>query len=163
MTQSIPNVLASRYASAKMRTLWSPEHKIVLERQLWIAVMRAQRTLGIDVPEDVIAAYEAVADQVDLASIDARERVTRHDDEPPAFAEHAFGRPESDGEFLELDGRRFNGVPYGWRAIVLFPTIDRTRHLGDRERSRPPRSFSVAKRSVERPRVAAISRTASRS
>ena len=79
MSTSIPNVLASRYASAQMRELWSPEHKIVLERQLWIAVMRAQRELGVDVPEEAIAAYESVVDRVDLASIDARERVTRHD------------------------------------------------------------------------------------
>ncbi len=75
----IPNVLAGRYASAEMTDLWSAEHKVVLERRLWIAVLRAQKELGIDVPDDVIAAYERVVDQVDLASIDARERVTRHD------------------------------------------------------------------------------------
>ena len=46
--------------------LWSPEYKIVLERQLWIAVLRAQRELGIDVPAEAIADYERVLDQVDL-------------------------------------------------------------------------------------------------
>lgn len=75
----ISNVLASRYASADLATLWSAEHKIVLERQLWIAVLRAQRDLGIGVPDGVIEAYEAVVDQVDLDSIADRERVTRHD------------------------------------------------------------------------------------
>ncbi|WIM67322.1 adenylosuccinate lyase [Corynebacterium breve] len=75
----IANVLSSRYASPTMSTLWSPEHKIVLERQLWIAVMRAQKDLGIDIPEDAIQAYEAVIDRVDLASIAEREKVTRHD------------------------------------------------------------------------------------
>jgi adenylosuccinate lyase len=75
----IPNVLASRYASPAMVELWSAEHKIVLERRLWIAVLRAQRELGVDVPDGVIEAYEDVVDKVDLASIDARERVTRHD------------------------------------------------------------------------------------
>src|SRR5690606_24533877 len=50
-----------------------------LERQLWIAVLKAQRDLGIDVPDGVVEAYEAVVDHVDLASIAARERVTRHD------------------------------------------------------------------------------------
>ena len=74
-----PNVLASRYASAELARLWSPEHKIVLERQLWIAVLKAQRDLGIETPDGVVEAYEAVVDQVDLASIAARERVTRHD------------------------------------------------------------------------------------
>ncbi|CAN5206880.1 adenylosuccinate lyase [soil metagenome] len=74
-----PNVLANRYASAELAHIWSPEHKIVLERKLWIAVLTAQKDLGIDVPDGVIESYEAVVDQVDLASIAARERITRHD------------------------------------------------------------------------------------
>jgi len=73
------NVLASRYASDELVRLWSPEHKIVLERQLWIAVMKAQKDQGIDIPDEAIAAYEAHIDEVDLESIAARERVTRHD------------------------------------------------------------------------------------
>ncbi|QCB29172.1 adenylosuccinate lyase [Corynebacterium endometrii] len=77
--KKISNVLSSRYASAELSNLWSPEHKIVLERQLWIAVMRAQRDLGVDIPIEAINAYEAAIDQVDLASIAERERVTRHD------------------------------------------------------------------------------------
>jgi len=76
---SIPNVLASRYASADLADLWSPEEKIRMERRLWLAVLRAQRDLGIALPEGVVEAYEAVVDDVDLASIAARERVTRHD------------------------------------------------------------------------------------
>jgi adenylosuccinate lyase len=75
----IPNVLAERYASSELVRLWSPEHKVVLERQLWIAVLRAQRDLGVEVAEGAIEGYERVVDQVDLASIAARERVTRHD------------------------------------------------------------------------------------
>ncbi|GAC79883.1 adenylosuccinate lyase [Gordonia malaquae] len=76
---AISNVLANRYASADLAGIWSPQHKIVLERQLWIAVMKAQRDLGIDVPADAIADYERVVDQIDLDSIADRERVTRHD------------------------------------------------------------------------------------
>jgi adenylosuccinate lyase len=75
----IPNVLAGRYASAEMRHLFSPEHKIVLERQLWLAVLRAQASLGVTVPDGAVEAYERVVDQVDLDSIAARERVLRHD------------------------------------------------------------------------------------
>ncbi|MEV1292808.1 adenylosuccinate lyase [Pseudonocardia sp. NPDC049635] len=75
----IPNVLAARYASPELVRLWSPEYKIQLERRLWIAVLRAQRDLGVDVPSAVVDDYEAVVEQVDLASIAARERVTRHD------------------------------------------------------------------------------------
>jgi adenylosuccinate lyase len=80
---SVPNVLATRYGSAAMREVWSPERKIIAERRLWIAVLRAQRDLGVDFggadPDQVIAAYETVLDQIDLDSIAQRERVTRHD------------------------------------------------------------------------------------
>ncbi|MFA9563647.1 MAG: adenylosuccinate lyase [Acidimicrobiales bacterium] len=75
----IPNVLAERYASAEMAQLWSPEHKVVLERQLWIAVMRAQHALGVDLDPAAIDDYEHVVEKVDLDAIRARERVTRHD------------------------------------------------------------------------------------
>jgi len=76
---SIPNVLAARYASPAMADLWSLEGKVVLERRLWVAVLRAQRDLGVEVPDGALEAYEAVVDRVDLASIDARERANRHD------------------------------------------------------------------------------------
>jgi len=76
---AVPNVLATRYAGADLAHIWSPEHKIVLERQLWIAVLEAQRDLGIEVPDGVVEAYRDVVDKVDLESIAARERVTRHD------------------------------------------------------------------------------------
>ena len=76
---SIPNVLATRYASAAMVDIWSPQAKIVAERRLWLAVLRAQSELGVQVPNGVVADYERVLAQVDLDSIAARERVTRHD------------------------------------------------------------------------------------
>ena len=79
MFVTIPNVLANRYASAEMVAIWSPEAKIVAERRLWLAVLRAQAELGVEVPEAAIADYERVLDDVDLASIAARERVLRHD------------------------------------------------------------------------------------
>ncbi len=73
------NVLASRYASRPMVDLWSPEAKVVMERELWVAVMEAQRELGVEIPDGVVADHRAVVDQVDLDSIRERERVTRHD------------------------------------------------------------------------------------
>ncbi|HUR05021.1 MAG TPA: adenylosuccinate lyase [Nonomuraea sp.] len=75
----IPDVLAARYASPELARLWSPEYKVVAERRLWLAVLRAQAELGVTVPEDAVADYDKVVEQVDLASIAARERVTRHD------------------------------------------------------------------------------------
>jgi adenylosuccinate lyase len=75
----IPNVLAGRYASVELATIWSPEQKVVLERRLWLAVLRAQRDLGIEVPAQALEDYERVVERVDLASIGEREKVTRHD------------------------------------------------------------------------------------
>ena len=77
--RAVENVLAQRYASPEMVAIWSPADKIIAERRLWLAVLRAQRDLGIDVPDGAVEDYQAVIDQVDLASIAARERVTRHD------------------------------------------------------------------------------------
>ncbi len=75
----IPNVLAARYASAQLARLWSSEYKVVAERRLWLAVLAAQARLGVAVPPEAQADYEKVLDHVDLESIAARERVTRHD------------------------------------------------------------------------------------
>jgi adenylosuccinate lyase len=79
----IGNVLANRYASLAMRDVWSPESKIIAERRLWLAVLVAQRDLGVDFGGDdpgvVIKAYQGVVEQVDLASIAEREKITRHD------------------------------------------------------------------------------------
>jgi adenylosuccinate lyase len=79
VSSEIPDVLATRYASSAMRRIWSPQGRVVLERDLWIAVMKAQRALGAPVPEEAIRAYERVRDKVDLASIERRERALRHD------------------------------------------------------------------------------------
>ena len=73
------SVLADRYASKAMRAIFSPEEKIIAERRLWLAVARAQNKLGHAIADSVIADYEKVLNKVDLASIDAREKITRHD------------------------------------------------------------------------------------
>ena len=75
----IPNVLAERYASTAITEIWSAEGRVKLEREFWIAVMRAQQSLGLEIPDAAIADYEKVIDQINLKSIADRERVTRHD------------------------------------------------------------------------------------
>ena len=80
MEENAPvSVLADRYASAEMRKVFAPEEKIIAERKLWIAVAKAQAKLGHVIADSVIADYEKVISKVDLASIDAREKITRHD------------------------------------------------------------------------------------
>lgn len=77
--ETVPNVLAARYASPALVRIWSPRYRIIAERTLWLAVLRAQRDLGIEVSYQVLADYAVVIEKVDEASIERRERVTLHD------------------------------------------------------------------------------------
>lgn len=76
---TIPDVLADRYASRPLLKIFSPEAKVVFERELWIAIMKAQAKLGLDIPSEAIRAYESVVGIVDLNWIRDRERELRHD------------------------------------------------------------------------------------
>jgi len=62
-----------------MADLWTPEAKVVMEREFWIAVLEAQQELGVDIGDGVVDDHRSVVDRVDLDSIRERERVTRHD------------------------------------------------------------------------------------
>ncbi len=73
------SILADRYASSAMNQIWSAHSKILAERNLWIAVMKAQSQLGFDIPASAISDYEKVKENIDLASIDKREKELRHD------------------------------------------------------------------------------------
>src|ERR1700733_10509157 len=77
--EPVLNVLAERYASQAIRDVWSQRGKVLLERDFWIAVMKAQRDLGVPIPAEAIRDYERVKSRIDLASIVKRERVTLHD------------------------------------------------------------------------------------
>jgi len=74
-----PNMLATRYASEAMVALWLPEAKVLRERKLWLAVLEVQKDLGIAIPAEAVEAFREALEQVDMASIAARERITRHD------------------------------------------------------------------------------------
>ena len=65
----IPEILSSRYSSTKINEIWSPKGKIILEREFWIVVMKAQKNIGIEIPESAIKAYEKVIDYIDMESI----------------------------------------------------------------------------------------------
>ena len=78
MTTDIPNVLAERYASAAMKNLWSATGKVIMEREFWIAVMKAQRELGMEISAADVEASEKAKGVVDLESIRRREEVTKH-------------------------------------------------------------------------------------
>lgn len=75
----VPDVLADRYASTPMVNLWSPVGKTMLQRGLWVAILRGQQKLGIDIPDEAIRSYSQAIGQVDLADIRIRERTSQHD------------------------------------------------------------------------------------
>lgn len=77
---AIRNVLADRYASTPILTLFSEENKVRLERGLWITVMQAQRDLGLNIPQSAINDYAKIKDDVNLTSIRNRELKLRHDE-----------------------------------------------------------------------------------
>ena len=79
MTTEISNVLAERYASNPMKTLWSAQGKIILEREFWIAVMKAQKDLGVKIEDGAIESSIKVKGLVDLSAIQEREKITKHD------------------------------------------------------------------------------------
>ena len=79
MSTEIPNALAERYASVEIKSIWSATGKIILEREFWIAVMRAQAELGVQIAEQEIEKSESVKGLVDLESIRKREQISKHD------------------------------------------------------------------------------------
>jgi adenylosuccinate lyase len=74
-----PNVLSQRYATEEMNAIFSEEGKVLMERDLWLAVLRAQRELGLEVPEGAVERYEEAREDVDLDLIKEMELRTRHD------------------------------------------------------------------------------------
>jgi adenylosuccinate lyase len=73
------SIVGKRYASSQMQSIWSAETKVLKERELWIAVMRAQAKLGLEISTEVITAYEGVKTKIDLGSIERREAELKHD------------------------------------------------------------------------------------
>ncbi len=71
--------LSTRYASAEMQHIFSENFKFRTWRRLWIALARAEQTLGLDITDEQIAEMEAHKDDIDYATAEAREREVRHD------------------------------------------------------------------------------------
>ena len=76
---STPNVLATRYATKEMVAIFDPVNKIIAERKFWISILNFQKKAGLPITDNDIKAYEKVITNVDLASIEKREKQSRHD------------------------------------------------------------------------------------
>jgi len=73
------NVLSARYATPEMNAIFSEKGKILLERELWIAVMKGQKELGLNIPSEDIEKFEAAKRIINLEEIKAIEIKTKHD------------------------------------------------------------------------------------
>ena len=71
--------LGSRYASPAMQALWGEAHRIGLWRRIWLALVEAQRELGLAIPAGAVEELRAHLDDADLAAAAQYERRFRHD------------------------------------------------------------------------------------
>ena len=71
--------LGSRYASRAMQELWGPRRRAGLWRRLWLGLAEEEKRLGVDIPDEAIAAMRAQLDTVDLQAVREYENRFRHD------------------------------------------------------------------------------------
>jgi adenylosuccinate lyase len=71
--------LGTRYASPAMQALWGEPHRAGLWRRLWLALMEAERELGLPIPAEAVDSLRAHLDDTDLAAAAQYERRFRHD------------------------------------------------------------------------------------
>ncbi len=73
------NPLISRYASAAMSRLWSPQTRHATWRKLWVVLAEAERELGLDISQAQLDELRANVDRIDFAAAAAYEQKLRHD------------------------------------------------------------------------------------
>ena len=71
--------LSGRYASSKMQYIFSNEKKFKTWRKLWIALAKAEKSLGLDISDEQIKELEALKDDINFEVASEREKVVRHD------------------------------------------------------------------------------------
>ncbi len=71
--------LATRYASPEMGALFSSRNRALLFRRLWIALARAEQTLGLPITTAQLHAMETALPHIDFDAIAAYEKKLRHD------------------------------------------------------------------------------------
>ena len=71
--------LGSRYASEYMLSLFSARERIVTWRKLWVALARAEHTLGLPVTQAQVEELEANIRNIDFDCAAQREKEVRHD------------------------------------------------------------------------------------
>lgn len=78
-TNAYESPFSSRYASDEMQYIFSQDKKFTTWRKLWIALAKAEKTLGIDITEEQIAELEAHKEDINYDVAREREKLVRHD------------------------------------------------------------------------------------
>jgi len=98
MIRGNPDVLSRRYATDPINDIFSDRTKIICERELWIAVMKSQKELGVNIPGEDIEKFEAAKDKdIDPEAIESREKEIRHDVKAKI---EAFVKAAGAGEYI---------------------------------------------------------------
>ena len=66
MVISIPNIIADRYATEEMKRIFSKHYRAVMDRELWITVMKVQKELGVDIPAEDIEKFVKAKEDIDF-------------------------------------------------------------------------------------------------
>lgn len=71
--------LNSRYSSAEMKYIFSPDFKFKTWRKLWIALAESEMELGLNITQEQIDELKAHADEINYEKAAAYEKEFRHD------------------------------------------------------------------------------------
>ena len=73
------NPLITRYASAEMAEIFSPQRKFSTWRKMWIALAEAEQELGLSITDEQIAQLKGEVDNIDFSAAKEYEKKLRHD------------------------------------------------------------------------------------
>mgnify|MGYP000300055432 CR=1 FL=1 len=79
MKPTYESPLASRYASKTMLHLFSPDMRYETWRRLWVALARAEHTLGLPVTQQQVDELAAHVSPINYDAVAKREKEVRHD------------------------------------------------------------------------------------
>ena len=79
MKPTYESPLAARYASKTMLHLFSPDMRYETWRRLWVALARAEHTLGLPVTQQQVDELAAHISPIDYDVVERREKEVRHD------------------------------------------------------------------------------------
>ena len=79
MKNTYETPLNSRYASAEMKEVFSPDRKFKTWRKLWITLAEIEKELGLEITDEQIEELKAHADDINYEDAAKREKEVRHD------------------------------------------------------------------------------------